>query len=512
MTFLDPMRKPLNNPLSWFALVLLGFAILAAVAIKGGRPEDVAWYVTHVMPLLAVLLFSLTTLGKTVLSVGLITYGIALPVSALVAALWAWNEPSRLTLFTENANLLAADLVAVFFATTLIRPRWPWPWMLPLVAIAVALTGSRTGAIALLVATGAWSLLPRPPIRFRRDIAVSVLFLLAFLAFAFQEVRTDAAGANLLTVTTTFASSAWSVFAGSDVHVTPGAVAGPWPGTRADRIIARAESSTLTLYQSINRSLEGTPYVASVYLRSDTPQDIILSSHLAKTKCFIVTEWTRCTTPEGVGDDRLAMQFRFEVADLGRSFDVYAFGPQYETGTVATAYDARGGGLLSGVVAQRFLSVRTFSLDALVYYRWDQLLAAWTAFSESRWLGQGVRWAAVVVGDSGNAPPEHAHNLLAERLAAEGLIGLLGWLLISIVLVGPVLLIFGWQAAPWILALTVLNTWDMTWFHAGSYFSTAIVAGLSINRCSTRQRHLLSSGAAADGEERAAEDREVDTP
>lgn len=472
------------RPIAWFALMALGLAILIVVALLRGDPQDVPWYLAHVLPLMAVMAVAATPWGGRVTTTVLAAYAIGLPALAWLVGFGPfdpWDEPARLQLFTENPNLLGADLVAVFWAAALVRPKGPWMWLLPVVAVAVVLTGSRTALLALAAGIAAWLLIPSTSVRVRTGLVGVGLLVGGFVTFANHQVRQEAAGANLLPQSTTFDDRAWTVYPHSVVEVVPDAAAGPWPGTRADRIVARSGESRLTLYQGFGRSVEDTEYVASVYLRADVPQTVVLSNHLARTPCEVTTEWTRCVTPVGVGNGRSATQFRFEAVESGESFDVFAFGPQYEIGAAPTAYEPRGGTLLPSVVAQRF-TAPVATLDTTFVTRTETWRMGWSAATSGSWLGKGVGWAADVEPPRGGLPLAHAHNLGLERLAADGVVGALGWLVVAIAIVGPAFGALGWRAAPWLLALITLNTWDATWFHSGSYFSTAIVVGAAIGR------------------------------
>lgn len=202
---------------------------------------------------------------------------------------------------------------------------------------------------------------------------------------------------------------------------------------------------------------------------------------MARTQCAVTTDWTRCVTPVGTGNGHLETQFRLEAVDPARAFEVYAFGPQYEAGTAPTAYQPRGGGLVPDAVAMRFIRLKQ-SPDALVTERSVLFRVGWLVFAARPWLGNGIRWSAVVDLPRDGMSTQHAHNLVIERLAVDGLVGVVGWVMIGTALVAPSLLVFGWRAAPWLLALVLLNTLDMTWFHSGSFYSTAIVAGSAIGR------------------------------
>lgn len=464
--------------------VLVGgsaLVLFTTLAIVRGTPEDITWYLAHVGGFIALSLVASTRLGSRVAGTALIAYAIALPTLTLLVGftpLDPWNDPVRLQLFTDNPNLLAADLVAVFVAASVLRPRWTWALWLVAVAVAVVLTGSRTALLALAAAVAVWVLLPRVRLVERATLVGSVGLAGIFIGAAMWQVQREAQLPNLIRVSTTFDTRDWTTYGDSLVEVTPRVAEGPWPGTRADRVRAETTSSRLTLYQSLGRSVTGTTYVASVYLRADAPQTVVLSNHLARVRCEVTSTWTRCVTPPGEGNDRSAIQFRFEVQEPGDVFDVYAFGPQYEVGTEATAYQPRTGGIVPRVVINRFGNQSLSSLDGLI--REAQNAAAVAAASAAPLTGAGIAWTDR--SDTANGQITHAHNVALERLAADGVFGTAVW----VALLGSVAVLllraFGARAVSIAIAVAMLNTFDYTLLHSGTFFAGAALAGRAMER------------------------------
>ena len=471
-----------------FALVggaSLGF--FTVLALARGTPEDVSWYVAHIGGFLAIGLVSSTRLGTAVAGTALLAYAIALPTLTLLVGftpLDPWNDPLRLRLFTENPNLLAADLVAVFVAASVLRPRWTWALWLPAVAIAVVLTGSRTALLAISAAVAAWFLLPRVPRVERGVLGVGVALVSAFLATALWQAQREAALPNLVRVSTTFGSPDWTTYGDSVVEVTAGVVDGPWPGTRADRVRVATTSSRLALFHTMGRTVTGTQYVASVYLRSDTPQVLVLSNNMARVPCAVTQSWSRCITPPGAGNGRATIQFRFEVQQAGDSFDVHAFGPQYEVGTEATAYAPRTGGVVQHVVINRFGTQSLAMHYGLI--RSDEASAAMAAFSRAPIAGLGTEWATR--SGAANEGIPHAHNAVLERLAADGALGMIVWTLLLGSTAALFVSAYGYRAATLIVAVAVLNAFDYTLFHLGTYWACGVLAGRALSEVDSRAR------------------------
>ena len=483
----------------WLALSALGLGVLLLTALLRGTPEDIGWYLWHVLPAVAVVALCATTVGRLVTTVALITYAAALPLLTLlvgVGAIDPWHDGVRLQLFTDNPNLLGADLVAVTLAAMVVRPRLPWAFWLPLVALAVVFTGSRTGLFALGLASSIWLFSPWLRFRSRLILLGGAVVVALVLAGASSQYRLEDASANLLRVSTTFSDPSWNTRFAASFSVERHATRGPIAGTTAERLTASTSDHVLTVHQSGERSVAGTAYVASVYLRSDTPQRVVLSSHLSRTTCDVRDEWQRCFTPPGVGDGRLMAQFRLEVQDAGDGFDLFAFGPQLERSYSPTAYSATGVAPLPRQLIDRFVVP---SRDQwLPDPRWQAMTDAYAVFLMSPWVGVGQAPLASFFSIDNAATPvptaHHAHNLFLHRLAADGLLGALAWLLLVAPLIYALVVHARLVGFPWLVGIVTLNLVDMTIFHSGSYFGAAIACGVMAGMFWQRSTRLATEG------------------
>jgi hypothetical protein len=271
---------------------------------------------------------------------------------------------------------------------------------------------------------------------------------------------------NLLAAPSDLTHPAWTAL-GDHVEVLDDAVAGPFEGTRAQRLVGRAMSTgSNVIMQSIGRSETGVPYVASVYLRADTPQRVRLSSHLGSVTCEVAANWHRCVTPVGYGDDVRQRQLHLRAFERGGSFDVYVYGAQYERGEAATPFlDLRPAWVPQSMVNR-------YDLRRIAILPEDRV-AIWRAGLD---LARGSPWFGVGLGASADAFRErtrvvlagdgvsYAHNLLVHLLAAFGVVGLVGALVFAGALLST-LSRAGWaRLAPLLLASALLNTWDLTLF------------------------------------------------
>jgi O-antigen ligase len=391
-----------------------------------------------------------------------------LTAATLVAGLSPGSgDAARIAIFFGNPNVLGAALVTAMAAWAAMSPgrRWVW-WGWPLAALAVLNTGSRTSGGALLAAGTVWLVLLALRLPRRRLLApVVALLVIAAAAFAWQRGVVELTP-NLLAAPSDLTHPAWRAH-GERVEVVADAVDGPFEGTRAQRLTGSATpTGRNVILQSLGRSETGVPYVASVYLRADAPQQLELSSHLARTTCEVDETWRRCVTPVGYGNDVSQRQLHLRAVGRGGSFEVYVFGAQYERGETVTPFlDLRPAWIPQSMVNRYDLRRITFLPENRV--------AIWRAGLDvargSPWFGVGLDASADAFRDRTREALRgdgvtYAHNLLVQLLAVHGVVGLAGALLFA----GAALSTLsrtGWvRLAPLLLATALLNTWDLTLF------------------------------------------------
>jgi len=421
---------------------LLG-AIVVAVALARWRPLRIA--------------------GSALIA----TYTAGLTIATLASGATQSTDDVRIELITGNPNVLGAALVTAMAAWAATAPgrRWVW-WAWPVVALAVLNTGSRTSGGALLAAGTAWLVVLALRLPRRRLLAPLVaLLVVAAAAFAWQRGVVELSP-NLLAAPSDFTHPAWHSLA-RRVQIVPDAVPGPFEGTVGQRLVAQAGPEWRSvLHQTVGRSEVGVPVVASIYLRADTPQRIELSSHLATVTCEVGEAWRRCVTPSADGDDYLMAQLHLQVLERGGSLDVYVFGAQYERGEAATPFlDLRPAWIPQPMVNR-------YDLRRITFLPEDRV-AIWQAGLDlaraSPWFGIGLGASAEAFRERTREPlagdgVTYAHNLLVQLLAVHGVVGLVGALAFAGALLST-LSRAGWaRLAPLLLALALLNIWDLTLF------------------------------------------------
>jgi O-antigen ligase len=159
-------------------------------------------------------------------------------------------------------------------------------------------------------------------------------------------------------------------------------------------------------------------------------------------------------------------QLHLQVLERGGTLDVYVFGAQYERGETATPFlDLRPAWIPQPMVNRYDLRRITFlPEDRVAIWR-----AGLEVFRASPWFGVGpgasadafrARTREALAGDG----VTYAHNLLVQLLAVHGAVGLIGALAFAGALLST-LSRSGWaRLAPLLLALALLNTWDLTLF------------------------------------------------
>ena len=377
------------------------------------------------------------------------------------------GDAARTQLFMGNPNVLGAALVTALTAWAAVAPRRRWVlWAWPLVGLAVLHTGSRTSGGALVAAGTIWLVLQA--VRGRPKLVLTpllVLVVLAAAALAWQRGIVELTP-NLLAAPSDLSDPAWRHDLADDVAITAGAAPGPFPDTTAQRLVAQARPTGRNLvHQSLGRSEEGVPYVASIYLRADTPQRLTLSSHLAQVVCDVGTAWERCVTPVGFGDDHAQRQLHLRAPDRGGSVDVFVFGAQYERGMEVTPFLDERPAWVPQTMVNRFDLRRVTFLP-------ENRMIAWTAGAEIArehpWFGMGLAASQEAFRERTRGalsrPVTYAHNLAVQGLAVHGVVGVLGAALVVIALLGSVGRVGLTRLAPMLIALTLLNTWDVTFF------------------------------------------------
>jgi O-antigen ligase len=373
------------------------------------------------------------------------------------------DEAARVEGLARDANVLGAALAVAAAAWAAVAPARRWgAWAValgwPLAATAVLYTGSRAAAGACLLAAATWLVL-----HVGRGRGVWVLPALAALvllaAVAWQRGVVDAAP-NLLAAPNDFAHREWRHDLAASVEVTAAAAEGPFDGTRAQRLRATARpDGRALLLQTIGRSEPGVPYVASLYLRAEAPQRVVVSNHLSEVACTVGTAWTRCATPPGIGDGVLQAQFYLSAAEPGGAVDVLAYGAQYEVGTQATPFRARPFAWLPQALVRR-LDVR--NLDLLP----EDRRAIWAAALElgrtAPWTGVGAPAAAAALSDRIAVGVVQAHNALLHLWLVRGALGVAAAALLAGALAAALPAGAGRALAPLLVALVLTNGWDVT--------------------------------------------------
>jgi len=417
--------------------------------------------------------------------VPLFTVGQAVAAAAVSLDLVDWpGGPSgyRVQLFYDNPNLLGAALATSSVASLLLVP---WPLSIPVFLMAFAgivFTGSRLSLVAALIGLLVWGLLQPTRSRWVAGAFASLVITIGgFLALIGTSGQREA-NVNLLAISADFQEDKWQKSYAESIEIVPDSAPGPLGATKADRIIGESTPQyTLVIYQSVGRSEQDVPYIASIYLRSDIPQRLVLSTQLSRTVCEVDVAWRRCVTPVGYGNDHANLQLRLETIEKPGRFDVFAWGAQIERGLQVSPLQVKQQPLVSPHLLQRLTpSISWIKANAPSAPRFEAFQLAWADFREAPIAGHGLdlnnfaeRFQFTF---SSPYAVRHPHNLVLYVLASMGLLGLTAWL-IAVGVSVYIIKYGGTQIIPLFVAVLTLNIADLSFYSAGGYYVFWLVLG-----------------------------------
>ncbi|MDR9392517.1 MAG: O-antigen ligase family protein [Trueperaceae bacterium] len=489
--------------------LVVGLAACSAVALAligwvHDEPGSSAWYAATVGLAMVSWRAGRTRVARTALPRLLPAWTTALALATIGTAFVAaatGAPPQRTDVGTGHPNLLAASLAVAGVASLALRaPRVPYAprtrraavsavavdvSVAVLVVGALVLTGSRTGVAAFLIGSGLIAWWRRDATVVRRSLVAGALIVAAAWGGLHLVLHQERTARNLLHQSGDVTRTPWRTSPDAAVRFTPGDGERDGVPDDATRISGRlADDRLVLLHGRLGRSEAGAAYVASVYVRADAPTRVDLTTNLSRVSCAVETTWSRCVTPPGIGDGTTYVQFRMLAPHTTSRIDLRVAAPQLERGSNASAYVPKGATLLPRPLLERF------TVGALLAGDPRRVAVARIALAQGRgspWVGvgrDGVRRAlATAEGAVDVTHLTHAHNLLLERFAAEGALGLVAW---ALLLVPPTVAAARRHPSSTlalIATLATLNTIDLTFFYTGSFVPTfAALGALSLGR------------------------------
>lgn len=433
-------------------------------------------------------------------SIVLVSFGLLL--SAIVATFNIIMPQSDILLRSQilwgNPNMLAASLCMITISGLLfsssvssdkIHTALIVIFLTIIGAVAIVFTGSRTSLMAFVVGCVIWLLNERKLIKIPFLVVFFIMGVYIFLIFRvlfIAPINNMLHSPNILRDSNNFLGDSWLEWQkDSSLSITPNTVTGPFPNTEASRIQTPGYSnSTLILYQVTDRAKENTPYIASIYLRAESVQEVVLSTQLSKVICKVSQTWERCVTPPGYGDASFSVQLRLETIDLNKGFDMYIWGAQLEIGDIVTPL------VIKYRAPNYYLLLKRFDLsnvmEEFMLTRWRLISLGWKIFLMNPLSGMGEEGFKHIPSRTPNSDKEdeqvinHAHNLIVHLLATQGLLGLASWTIVAIIvpfiMVSKEKLVF---LSPLILGVCILNTTDYTYYTGGVYWVYWITVSLT---------------------------------
>jgi hypothetical protein len=450
-------------------------------AVIAGDTVSLSWHLLTLGVGLGVFALGFIARGfmRTLLKVlPLLVYTLLVVLVLVWAVFSAQVHPSFFLL--ENENSLAAVLVTLGTVALVLWSATGFIVFYLFGVLAVLFTGSRLAlgvyVFALILGSLRWTM--------RRKLVTLILIMLgAALLWLIVQPRERV---NLLTFSNDLMQPVWVTYGKTELELSD--APGPFENARAVRLRSTSDRSeslkgTIFMQRLTEASRPGVSYLASVYVKSEHPQQMMLTNGFNSVVCDVALVWQRCVTPVAIGDGKAHVQFQLRTLEPGGNLDIYLWGPQLEIGTEPSEVV-----LTEDTLWERLLYRVPLRTDALepenildVSYRLEIARSAWQVFLEHPIAGVGLGGLRSIFAQQDFAatePPVHAHNLVLQLLAETGVLGLLAWLLTfwgTLLTVGRT----HWrQLAPLVIAVLLLNTVDFTYFTNFAYYAYWLTVGL----------------------------------
>lgn len=476
-------RLPSSGKLARSILCIAGLATVTGL-IAGMPNVDLLWSASEFLLAAAIVVLPLAfTRHRFVPNAILLATAIAVVAIAVVSGV---GQPGvRTGALWANPNQLAA-VVTVAVMSTVVAGRSSNAVTLALILSAISgviATQSRTAFMSLLLATAVFAFTGRHQ-RYVRSLLLLTLFILAgALLIAMRENG----GPNLLRYTSDFSNAAWHSTDRSTIDISPNAGNSPDGKRRATRIVAEGNGSAayplLVLSQGGELSQVGAQYVASLYLKARVATEVRLGTNLSSVSCHVLTRWTRCETPSGLGNGRAWAHFLLSLKSPGQRMDILAWGAQLERGTAPTKLSQHQYGVLSklaSLIPTRLTDLGSYGAY-VKYTRVGAWAIAWDAFVEQPL--RGVGWDTLHkryvehTWPSVEARALHPHNVALFLLGGGGLIATLSWLTVAWSITNTASSSALRRLLPLAVLLLGLNTFDNTFFLNGVYITLWLCVG-----------------------------------
>jgi hypothetical protein len=167
-------------------------------------------------------------------------------------------------------------------------------------------------------------------------------------ALGYPAILVEPSATNLVTYSEDFSQSNWNKSSGGTgvvPAITSNDTIAPDGTQSADKVVFnKGTADDTSNYSILSDSFPSQQNTASLFIKADTHQRIVIRNSSSWVAYDVTTEWTRIEQTDTGGFFQIGLRDGYGIPNVPDTATVYLWGAQVETGSVSTSYIPTSGG------------------------------------------------------------------------------------------------------------------------------------------------------------------------